>query len=298
LMKLRLGCLVLGVLPALGQVGSTAVYTSFQREPPEAVLDSMRLEVAAIMSPGGLCLNWRSLDGVRETEVFSELAVARFRGNCDGSGLAASGIEPGALAWSHVSDGVVLPFAEVDCDRIQGFLQRRLLGLETRSREEVFGRAVGRVLAHELYHIFARAQGHGTRDVDRPSFTAAELVDDEFGFDDAKYHILQLTKQPALTAKNRALPEKKSWPAKIQAGLAAFVKSGCTVCHGSLGQGTRHGPSLRPTGETLDSVVLAAKLERGGPKMCKRARDLKVPAPALAEEDIQEIVRFLNAVEE
>ena len=44
----------------------------------------------------------------------------------------------------------------------------------------------------------------------------------------------------------------------------------------------------------MDSVVLAAKLDRGGPKMCKRARELKVPPPSLAEEDIQAIVRFLN----
>ncbi|SPF55179.1 conserved hypothetical protein [Candidatus Sulfopaludibacter sp. SbA4] len=289
--RFGLGCLVLAVLPAPGQVESVAVYTGFQKQPPQTVLESMQEEVAAIMAPGGLRLNWRSLDRIRG-EVFSELAVARFKGNCAASGLMPASVESGALAWSHVSDGVVLPFADVDCDRIQVFLQHQMQGLEVSRRERIFGRAMGRVLAHELYHIFARAQGHGSRDVDKPAFTAAELVADDFGFDDAKYHILQLARQPAPAAKDKA-PRRKTQP-----GLAAYVKSGCGTCHGSRGQGSRHGPSLRPLGEWLDSVILAAKLERGGPKMCKRARNLKVPAPVLAEEDIREIVRFLNSAAE
>jgi len=295
--RFDLGCLVLAVLPALGQVESVAVYTGFQQKPPQTVLDSMQEEVAAIMAPGGLRLDWRSLDAVRG-EVFSELAVARFKGNCAASGVMPSGVEVGALAWSHVSDGVVLPFTDVDCDRIQLFLQHQMRSLEVSRRERVFGRAMGRVLAHELYHIFARAQNHGSRDVDKPAFTATELVADDFGFDDTKYHILQVIRQPAPAAKDKGPAKDKSPRGKIQLGLAAYVKSGCGTCHGSRGQGNHHGPSIRPLGEWLDSVILAAKLERDGPRMCKRARDLKVPAPALAEEDIREIVRFLNSTEE
>ena len=263
-MKLGLVALALGVLPALGQVESVAVYTSFHQAPPEAVFDSMKEEVAAIMSPGGIRLDWRSLDGVKGSEVFSELAVAKFQGNCDPSGLSPAHSDPGALAWSHVSDGEVLPFTDVDCDRIWEFLRRNLAGLEIKNREKVFGRAMGRVLAHELYHIFARAQAHGSRDVDRPAYTVSMLVADEFGFDESKYHVLQVTKPPA-PAKD------KSGRAQSQAGAAVFARNGCTTCHGSRGQGTRHGPALRTSGLLMDSVVLAAKLDRGGPKMCKRA---------------------------
>jgi hypothetical protein len=254
--------------------------------------------VGAIMSPGGLRLNWRSLSHATGSEVFSELAVARFKGKCDGSGMPPSGTEPGALAWSHVSDGVVIPFADVDCDRIQTFLRGRLLGLEARSREKVFGRAVGRVLAHELYHIFARATGHGSRDVDRPYYTIAELVDDDFGFDDSRHHILQLARQSALPSKDKAPAARdKSSRTKNHSGLAAYTKSGCGACHGSRGQGTSHAPPLRVMGAWLNSVVLAARLERVGPEMRKRARGLKVPAPSLQEDDIRDVVQFLNAVD-
>jgi len=47
-MKLRLCCLALGVLPAFGQVGSTAIYTEFQNNPPELVLDSIKAEIDSI----------------------------------------------------------------------------------------------------------------------------------------------------------------------------------------------------------------------------------------------------------
>ena len=299
-MKLGLACLVLGAFPALGQVESTAVYTAFQQEPPELVLDSMKQEVGAIMSPGGLRLNWRSLKGVDGTEVFSELAVAKFRGNCDGSGGLPGASQPHALAWSHVSEGVVIPFADVDCDRIESFLRTKLVTMEPANRQKVFGRAVGRVLAHELYHIFARATGHGTRDVDKPYYTVAELVEDDFGFDDSKHHILQLNMPSGMPARETAAKEK-GLRARGQAGLAAFAKSGCNLCHGSRGQGTRHGPAVRAVGEVgewLNSVVLAAKLERNGPAMRKRAKDLKVPVPSLEESDIRDVVQFLNAGEQ
>ena len=301
-MRLGLACLLLGAFPAPGQVDSTAVYTAFQQEPPPEVLDSMRREVAAIMSPGGLRLNWRSLSGVDGTEVFSELAVAKFQGNCDGSGGVPGHNEPGALAWSHVSEGAVIPFADVDCDRIQSFLWKKLVALESRKRETVFGRAVGRVLAHELYHIFARATTHGTRDVDKPYYTVAALLADDFGSDDSREHILRLSGPAAPAVRNKA-PVTRDTPGRASShpGLTAYVKSGCSACHGSRGQGTRHAPALRALGEAgdwLNSVMLAAKLERHGPAMRKRARELRLPFPSLAEADIRDVVQFLNGAEQ
>lgn len=294
-MRLSLCCLALGVLPALGQVGSTAVYTQFQQPPPQAVLDSMKEEVASIMSPAGLRLEWRPLDSVTGSEVFSELAVAKFKGRCDTSSLPPVHFQTGPLAWSHVTDGVVLPFTDVDCERIHAFLQSRLLRVATDTREKVLGRAMGRVLAHELYHIFARSTHHASRDVDKPYYTAAELVSDEFGFEQKESHILHLAAQPILNVKDRLLHSRSRPP---QAGSSAYVRSGCNTCHGPHGLGSRNGPSLRPDGEYLDSVILAAKLERNGPKMSRRARGLRMPPPVLAEEDIDDLVRFLNTVED
>ena len=280
-------CLALGALPALGQVGSTAIYTGFEEEPPADVVESMKEEVAAIMEPAGLRFAWRSLNGVTGNEVFSDLAVARFKGRCDGVGVEAPRFFTGALAWSHVTEGEVLPFTDVDCDRIRNFLNSRLMAVEAWRRNRVFGRAIGRVLAHELYHIFSREKSHGSRDVDKPYYTAPELVSDEFGLDEKEPHILRTSSAPAAV-------EWRSHNQAIQAGRAVYAQSGCGSCHGAQGQGTRKAPALRGKGP-VDSVVLAARLERNGPTMCRRAREEKLPAPSLGEEQIADLVRYLNA---
>jgi hypothetical protein len=55
---------------------------------------------------------------------------------------------------------------------------------------------------------------------------------------------------------------------------------------------------LRAAGRLLNTVVLAAKLARGEKKMCQRAHDLNLPAPSLAEEELQDLVSFLNHLDQ
>src|SRR5271165_5238260 len=123
------------------------LYTQFQHEPSPAVREALRDEVEAIMEPSGLGFEWRSLGANTGHEVSVELAVVSFKGACEASGLQTVHGNAGALGWTHVSDGVILPFADVDCDRIRGFVQRELSMFPSEDREPVYGRAVGRVLA-------------------------------------------------------------------------------------------------------------------------------------------------------
>jgi hypothetical protein len=161
-----------------------SLYTSFQQSSPTAVLFAIEDEVDTIMAPLGMHFEWRSLTAARGNEVSAELAVISFKGRCDVAGLMARTAQPGALGWTHVSDGVILPFSDVDCDRIRVFLQRELLFLRAETREEVFGRAVGRVLAHELYHIFAQTAHHASDGVAKSAYTVQELLSDGFHFDE------------------------------------------------------------------------------------------------------------------
>jgi len=56
----------------------------------------------------------------------------------------------------NLTDGTILPFVEVDCGRIGAFLGPGLFALSSRAREKVFLRAIARVAAHELYHVFTQ----------------------------------------------------------------------------------------------------------------------------------------------
>jgi hypothetical protein len=187
-MKSLFLCLALAVLPAFGgQRGASlapiALYTQFQPEPPAAVLESLQAEVGSIMAPMGLNFAWRSLGASNGNQVSVELAVINFKGRCDAGGLFPNHANPGPLGWTHISDGVILPFADVDCDAVRGFLQRPLLALRPEERSQTFGRALGRVLAHELYHIFANTTHHGSDGVGREFYSVQDLLSAGFQFE-------------------------------------------------------------------------------------------------------------------
>jgi hypothetical protein len=203
-MKLFLLGLALAALPALSEprvirAAPITLYTNFlQQNPPPAVLEALQDELAGIMTPIGLRFDWRSLAASEGREVSVELAVITFRGGCDVENLAPFSAMPGALGWTHVSDGAILPFSEIDCDGIRHFLQGDLLHVRKEDREEVFGRALARVLAHELYHIFANTQQHGSWGVGKAAYSIQELLSHTFRFEHRETNALRAGKAKAL----------------------------------------------------------------------------------------------------
>ena len=195
-MKLALFCLLAGVLPGWsetrgGMFAPITLYTQFQQAPPEGVLLALQDEVESIMAPIGLRFEWRDLAQTQGHEVSAELAVVTFKGRCDTAGLMAHSRFEGALGWTHVSDGQILPFTDVNCDLVREFVQSGLLTFRTGNREERYGRALGRVLAHELYHIFANTTRHGSEGVAKESYSVQDLLSDDFQFQAKESRMLQ-----------------------------------------------------------------------------------------------------------
>jgi hypothetical protein len=273
------------VFPAPAQVGSVALYSDYQSQPSPVVVNALQEEVDSLMAPEGLRFEWRSLpaDG---RQVSTELAVITFKGRCEVLRAAPIASYTHRLGWSYISDGEVLPFAAVDCEAVGSYVMKRLLGLPASSREKALGRALGRVLAHELFHVFARTVHHSAHGVDQPAFSVEELLADRLVFDDREpdFHILRLGPEtPPETA-----------PGSSQAGRTIYARSGCTACHGPNGEGTRHGPVLRLAGRFFNSVTLTAKLAKSEHQMYQRAQSMKVSKPSLAEEELGDLVSFLN----
>lgn len=193
-MKILFSCLALAVLPALceeRQELPAILYTNYQQPAPPAIVGALEDEVDAIMSQMGRHYEWRSLKANHGNEVSAELAVLTFKGRCDIDLLQPKEVQPGALGWTHVSDGVILPFSDIDCDRVRGFVQKQLLRAPAVDRELFFGRALGRVVAHELYHIFANTAHHGSDGVGKPAYTVQDLLTDEFRFEEREENALK-----------------------------------------------------------------------------------------------------------
>ncbi|MGA2117139.1 MAG: hypothetical protein ABSH56_20555 [Bryobacteraceae bacterium] len=154
---------------------SVALYTQFSEPPPPAVADAMERELLAIMRPAGLQFDWRSTADADHAPPAAEIAVARFFGRCDARSLTSHIPNPGPLGWTHISDGAILHFTDVDCNRLRDFLEAGMLHLPPPERAAVFGRAMGRVLAHEIYHIFANTQRHGSG-VSKAAYSVEDLL--------------------------------------------------------------------------------------------------------------------------
>lgn len=189
----------LAAVGARGASGAAAVvpitlYTDFQMAVPQAVADALREEVDSAMSPMGLRFDWHGLADFRSETVSAAVAVAHFEGRCDASGLVMRKNQPGELGWTEVSDGTILPFIHVDCERVRTFLQTTLLGFQSQDRERAYGRALGRVLAHELYHVFGDTPKHASSGVAKEKYAVEDLLARNFRFHETETRAMRGSK--------------------------------------------------------------------------------------------------------
>jgi hypothetical protein len=135
----------------------------------------METEVDRLMAPAGLTVVWKSTTAPRSGENFELLAVASFDGSCATSANVPAPANV-SLADTSVSEGHVLPFFHVDCSRLS-----QMLGPHAGSA--MIGRALGRVIAHELYHIIAQTKDHHDTGVAKAAFSFKDLTNPRFEFD-------------------------------------------------------------------------------------------------------------------
>ena len=186
------------------------IYTHFEGPYSTASVDRMKEELEGIMRPVGMSLEWRSLDAARGRESAVELVVVTFKGKCRMDELAPFASEPGALGSTHISDGAVLPFADIHCDRIRRLMGPLVNAEDVETRQDLLGRAMGRVLAHELYHVVAKSTGHVSGGITKAFYTAGDLLAKKVGF----------CKKEAATLRNLRLHSlaRAMGTAAIQAG--------------------------------------------------------------------------------
>jgi hypothetical protein len=138
-----------------------------------AVLQEMRNEAARILRNSDVTLHWEL--GIPRQAFEGLLVVVRLHGECD-AGASGPESKRGPLGWSHQVNGRLLPFSDLACDNIRGAVQS-VQGRENRLPANLLlGRAMGRVLAHELYHIVADTSRHGRVGVAQRAFSSRDLA--------------------------------------------------------------------------------------------------------------------------
>lgn len=171
---------------------AVGLYATFQHPAPAAVREVAREELAAAVTPIGVLVQWRSEADSSSDPWWNLVATVHFSGHCEALDVSRRPPHPWKFGRTQVSDGQVIPYAEIRCDELRAYLGPVLVSMGQRKRNMVFGRALGRVLAHELYHILAKTRRHGANGIGKESFTPAELSADEFQFEEQEVERLRV----------------------------------------------------------------------------------------------------------
>jgi hypothetical protein len=162
------------------------IFLDFDSVPSISSIQVMQREVAAALAATGAHLSWLTRKKGAQSETFDELAVLRFRGSCRMEKFEHPGIQetgPMTLGATHLGSGGVSPYSSVECDQIKTCISGLLATSCARDRETAFGRALARVVAHELYHILAKTTEHTRHGISKGLQTSFDLIRENFQFD-------------------------------------------------------------------------------------------------------------------
>jgi hypothetical protein len=165
--------------------GDVAVYLRANAEHSTAALGEMKAELDTLMRSVGVNLHW--WDRRKESGAYQELVVVELRGVCDAPHQLPPGrplLNQSSLGSSAVADGQILPFSWVDCGALTRFIGPSVVDLPAPQRDFIYGRAMARLAAHELYHVLSRRSGHTQSGIGKAQFATADLLSDHLQFEE------------------------------------------------------------------------------------------------------------------
>jgi hypothetical protein len=169
------------VCPAAAR--KVTVVVNFEKPHSEASVVALRHELTSLLEPAGLDVDVMLRSELPAYPEFSEVVVFEMKGSCSMKGvplpIGESLDERGPLAMAYASDGQILHFGAVECDRVRECLQRVTGPGSPEKHQAAFGRALGIVMAHELYHMIAGVKAHTKNGLTKKSLSARELLSDE-----------------------------------------------------------------------------------------------------------------------
>ncbi len=159
---------------------------------PPAVASAFHEEVDLVFRDTGYQFSWVNRAEMRPEDSFPDLVMVRLKSECrlDGRHPGAPSGKPMALAWAHRSGDEVLPFIEVDCARVRNMLRVLAHGEPAGVQQEMMGRALGRVVAHELYHVLTGNSSHSHAGIAQASLSAMHLAGPALEFTPREVNLL------------------------------------------------------------------------------------------------------------
>jgi hypothetical protein len=172
---------------AVGEPVQMTVLVDFEQPHSRHTLRQVQTQLDRVLSGTGLTLSLAERNGLETPSRFHDLLLFTMKGQCSMEALPIGALsdERGALAMVHSTDGEILHYGEVECDKIRSSLEHVLGKQQTRAYQGAFDIALGNVMAHEIYHMLAGSAEHTHSGVTRPGLSASELLNRKLALPEA-----------------------------------------------------------------------------------------------------------------
>lgn len=156
------------------------VVIDFEQPDSSAPLKALHQELSRIFAPAGVGIDVQVKRDLPQTASFANLVLFKMRGSCTMTALPIGALsdERGALAMTYSVDGQTLGFGEVECDRVRVSIERVFGTADAPAEQTIYGKALARVMAHELYHMIVQSTVHTKRGITKERLSGWELSQD------------------------------------------------------------------------------------------------------------------------
>jgi hypothetical protein len=167
--------LVLAASASRASAEGVTIVLEFQGPQSDQSVAEMKREFTGIMRDSSLTFDFKSRSEAG-AESYSNLVVVRFQGTCVLRPVPYLYDERGPLAFTYSTEGEVQPFTEVKCDQVTRAVRSAMSGSDFARADLLMGRALGRVLAHEVVHILTKSAAHGREGVAKTALSGSQLI--------------------------------------------------------------------------------------------------------------------------
>ena len=140
-------------------------------------LDALKSELQTILSDSHLQIDLQLRNNWPDAPVSGDLLLFKMKGTCTMNAMPVGALsdERGPLAMTHSVNGELLPFGEVECDRVRTALQRTVGRGNPEAHQTEYGIALARVMAHEIYHMLEKSAAHTKDGLSKEALSSVEL---------------------------------------------------------------------------------------------------------------------------
>jgi hypothetical protein len=181
-MRLVALCALLAAAAPFASAEGVTIVLDFQGPRSEGSVEEMKREFQGIMKDSSIHFDWKTRAEAEGTST-ENLVVVRFKGTCVVKPVPYLIDERGPLAFTYSTEGEVQPFSEVKCDQVVRALRSVMTGADFAKADLLMGRALGRVMAHEVVHMLTRSGAHGREGVAKTALSGSQLIAPELRLD-------------------------------------------------------------------------------------------------------------------